>query len=284
MIRLFIAMLLLASGVSAADELLTPEAFSERVLVTAAEAVPEAELRIVGELELAITLANGDSLRGFLDNSYAMYRADPENVNDVIKNYIATISGMSVPQDDGDLAKLVPVIKHADYLAGIRQMLSEAEDYDPDADFPMYFETLNSELVVMYAIDSDQSIRFLSPDEVTAFGLQTDAIRQRAVDNLVAILPEVSTERFEPLTAVLADGNYEATLLLWDALWTEENFDVQGDIVAFVPSRDILLVTGSEDQDGLATARDVIRSNEWTYAISEKAFVRRDGRWTVFED
>ncbi|MEZ6068061.1 MAG: hypothetical protein R3B90_20640 [Planctomycetaceae bacterium] len=50
--------------------------------------------------------------------------------------------------------------------------------------------------------------------------------------------------------------NYDASrLLLTDRI---EQFDLQGDPVAMVPNRDTLLVTGSEDEAGLALMGDVV--------------------------
>ena len=60
-------------------------------------------------------------------------------------------------------------------------------------------------------------------------------------------------------------------------------FDVAGDIVVFVPARDFVLVTGSEDVEGLAVARELIANNEWAYFISQNAFIRTGDGWAIFD-
>jgi hypothetical protein len=59
---------------------------------------------------------------------------------------------------------------------------------------------------------------------------------------------------------VLLDENYEASILLIDEYWTRKNFDVAGDIVVFVPARNVVMVTGSEDEEGLRIASIVAQN------------------------
>ena len=135
----------------------------------------------------------------------------------------------------------------------------------------------------MYAFDSASSIRFASAEDVEALGLEGKELQIRAMDNLLAYLPDIGREGDDSLSLVVADGNYEASLLLYDELWSRDVFRVAGDIVVFVPARDVLLVTGSEDADGLARARELIDSNEFAYAISPYAYVRTADGWARLE-
>ena len=54
-----------------------------------------------------------------------------------------------------------------------------------------------------------------------------------------------------------AGGNYEASLLLIDDIWSSGQVKVNGDIVVAIPTRDVLLVTGSRNRSGLKRVREL---------------------------
>jgi uncharacterized protein YtpQ (UPF0354 family) len=77
------------------------------------------------------------------------------------------------------------------------------------------------------------------------------------------------------------DQTYEASVLLLDDYWRSPGFAVAGEIVAFVPTRDRVLVTGTADAEGLRSAAALAQTwyQDGGYAISPHAYVYRDGRW-----
>ena len=79
----------------------------------------------------------------------------------------------------------------------------------------------------------------------------------------------------------MSGGTYEASLLLFDSIWTDGQVKVNGDIVVAVPTRDVLLVTGSKNRKGLAALRKIATkfAAEGSDPISDKLFVYRDGRF-----
>jgi uncharacterized protein YtpQ (UPF0354 family) len=81
-----------------------------------------------------------------------------------------------------------------------------------------------------------------------------------------------------------AGGYYEASLLLLDWIWRDVRMVVKGDIVVAIPTRDVLLVTGSQDPEGLAKVKQIVAdaSNRGTYRLTSKLFVYRDGRFDEF--
>ena len=83
---------------------------------------------------------------------------------------------------------------------------------------------------------------------------------------------------------LVAGGNYEASLLLLDHVWNGGSLKVQGEIVIGVPARDLLLVTGSENQRGLARIREIAAEvvAESPYALTRELFVYRKGRFVRF--
>jgi len=283
MLRLIILFSLFAATTLQAAEPLTPKEFTARYAEAVEAAYAGSTAEVVGDLEVTIATADERSTRSFLDNAYKNYQADPEALDDVLQQYVAAVGNMLNPDSGSDLNRLFPVIKSNAYVAEIEAMLSQSEGHASDDPFPLYFEQLNRELVVMYAFDSETGISFASAEDVEAFGIAGPALRARAVENLMNYLPDISSQGNGSLSILMADGNYEASLILVDEIWTHDQFDVTGDIVVFVPTRDVVLVTGSEEIEGLAIARELIANSEWSYFISGQSFVRTGDGWAVFD-
>jgi hypothetical protein len=111
------------------------------------------------------------------------------------------------------------------------------------------------------------------------------ALQRYALDNLDAMLSGVSLHGGPPALMVSFHG-IESSLLLADAFWDSLPFDLPGDPVVAVPARDVLLITGSESEAGLAKA---IRCVERVYfagshhLLVQELLERRGGRWQVFD-
>ncbi|MEO0345837.1 MAG: DUF1444 family protein [Pseudomonadota bacterium] len=270
-------------GVRAA-EVLDEQAFTARYAALLVSSYEGARVEVVGPLEVRVTGVGDESSTSFLDNAYGVYLSDPAELDAVLQRFVDSI-GQMVADDNttGHIDSLFPVIKDVGYIEQVRELMRTTDGADPDAPFPLYFEPLNSDLVVMYAFDSEASIRFASSEDIEALGIQGKELQIRALDNLLAYLPEIGREGDDSLSMVLADGNYEASLLLYDEIWSREVFRVAGDIVVFVPARDVLLVTGTEDEAGLARARGLVSENDFSYAISPHAYVRTADGWARFE-
>jgi uncharacterized protein YtpQ (UPF0354 family) len=81
-----------------------------------------------------------------------------------------------------------------------------------------------------------------------------------------------------------AGNDYAASLLLVDAIWDQVADLVMGEVVATVPTRNILLFTGSESAQGVRAVQE--RATELCslgpHAISDTLIVRSSGTWAVF--
>ena len=119
-------------------------------------------------------------------------------------------------------------------------------------------------------------------DELLALVGSYDELRDLAIENLLNRLPKIERRGDNTLSYLLADEFSEATLMLVDTLWNKENFPVNGDIVVFVPTRDLIIITGSDDEEGLRKAREFVNSTQWPYEISPHPFVRADDTWQRF--
>ncbi|MEL6447128.1 MAG: DUF1444 domain-containing protein [Pseudomonadota bacterium] len=284
MLRVVVLLVLLCVPGVRAAEVLDEQAFTKRYAAMLVSSYEGANVEIVGPLEVRVTGVGDENSTSFLDNAYGAYLSDPAELESILQRFVDSIGEMIADEDTtGDIDSLFPVIKDVGYIEQVRELMRKSEGAGQEAPFPLYFEPLNNDLVVMYAFDSEASIRFASGADIEALGIQGKALQVRALDNLLAYLPEIGREGDDSLSMIVADGNYEASLLLYDEIWSRDVFRVAGDIVVFVPARDVVLVTGSEDEAGLARARDLLSENDFSYAISPHAYVRTADGWARFE-
>ena len=238
------------------------------------------DVRVSPRRELEVELRRGDLTHtAYLDNAFQAYQATPKELNAILDQYTrAAVELLSGATDSDAIVpdRVVPVIKDAAYLDEIRKSLGER---GRDTDLEMYHEKLNDELIVLYALDTEANIRYLTRSEVKELGFPD--LRKRAVENLLALLPDIERHGEAGLFIIVADGNYEASLILEDSLWTKENFEVKGDFVIAIPSRDVLLIAGTGDAEGVEKLRSTAKSvkEEHPYGMTDDLFVRRNGKW-----
>lgn len=154
-----------------------------------------------------------------------------------------------------NVASIVPVIRHADYLQDTLELMdSSNSDISKSR---LYFERLNTELVVLYVEAMDGKLRFLSEQDIDGLTLERKSLREKSIENLKTILPQIGLERYDDTYIVSAGGSFESSLILLDSFWDSGNLDVDGDIVVAIPARDWVLVTGSSNAVGIEKVKTV---------------------------
>jgi uncharacterized protein YtpQ (UPF0354 family) len=262
------------------DPPMHPAAFTEEVARRVRASVPEIDVKVVGELELAIDMTEDGGNRAFLHNAYQMYQGEsPKHRDDLIDRFVRSFAEAAKGLERSPEA-IIPVVKDRAWLAEIeasmRQMGKEGQ--------AKVYEDLNDALVVVYAIDTPSNIAYLSPEELERLGVERDALRALAVRNLRGLLPGIEVQRGEKLNMVTADGNYEASLLLFSDLWAREREKLRGEPVAAVPARDLLLFADSADAEAVAQLRQLAAKMraEAAYSLTDRLFVLREGQWLPF--
>src|SRR6266516_7036604 len=271
-----------------------PESNSRLLLLTSARfaaefcdalllAVPDHRVQIMKDLEIKVVDPTGRESGGFLDNSYEHYKSAPERKADIIQKYVAgLLETRTVVDCQIDTTRIIPVIKDRAWIAGIDAGM---EARGKEKTLENVHDIYNSELIVMYAEDSPRNIRYLTPSDLGALKLAVADLRRLSVENLKRLLPEPEIRNLNGIYQVTAGGNYEASLLLLDSFWRSEKMRVNGEIVAAIPARDCLLVTGSADAGGLAKIARMAQGilAQAPYRISSKLFVFRNGAFEVFD-
>lgn len=281
----WLTVLLLMNTATSAGVLLTPGEFTDAYAARLERIDTNMSVQYVRELEIGIVNAQKKERAVYLRNAYRDYIRDPEALEAILGRCTeATYEAEKNPAADRiDLDRIVPVVKDAAYASKLKAFLTEPGHESGRSD--IYYEPLNRELHVYYAVDAERPWRYLSRDEVEALGIGPERLNARAVGNLTNLLPGIERRGDGGTYMVTAGGMYETSLLLFDAIWTKDNFDVKGDIVIAVPSRGLLLVTGSKDENGLKTLRRVAEEvvSEENHTLTTRLFVRKHGEWLPFD-
>ena len=268
----------------AAESNLDESAFTQRY-VKAVTTKPEVvSAQIKGRLEVEMTYSGGGTSTAYLDNAYMNYLSDPEELDVIIEAYISALTkSSSDAKANIDKANIFPVIKDSGYINHITELMSE----DGEGELPFFYEKLNNVLYILYAIDTPSSIKFMPKEDIANLDVKEEELRNLSMSNLMNAIESLQIKG-DPSTIsmVVADGTYEASFLIYDELWTKETFPVKGDIVVYVPSRDVVIVTGSEDADSLATVKGIVHNpeNKWPHAVTNIGFIRKENKWVKFHD
>jgi hypothetical protein len=164
---------------------------------------------------------------------------------------------------------------------------SEVELSEPDC--PVLRE-LNNGLLVSYVVDTGNEFTYVQNRHLAQEKITPDELHAIGIGNLVSEAGsrgiQVSTHPNGEMFAVLMGGNFEASLILVDALW-DEGFRqfVSGDYVVAVPARDILAFCDAGSAAGLKELRALCQRGEsYDHPISNRLYRRRGSTWTVLTE
>jgi uncharacterized protein YtpQ (UPF0354 family) len=257
-------------------EMLTPPAFTQEFARALERTRPSANVSVAGDLKLTIKETDGLVRNIQLNNAYNEYKLDPQRFDDLVATFSAIFSQPS--KEAGlDRTRIIPVIKDRQWLDELHNTLKAkgvAQQH--------LAERFNDELVIVYAQDDPNRMRYLTTQE--DFGLSRAELRSLAIANLKRVLPKIEMGRVGDVALMSAGGNYEASLLLIDDIWSSGQIQVNGDIVVAIPTRDTLLVTGSRSRSGLKLVRELTAKfkAQGPYELTDTLFRYRDGRFTKF--
>jgi len=124
-------------------------------------------------------------------------------------------------------------------------------------------------LVWVYAFDSPTRLRYLQEGELKKLEIGEEELRPLAVKNLDRILTRKHLRAGDGVYMLEVGGNFESSMLLLTEFWSDQRIQVRGDVVVAVPTRDMVLITGSEDADNLKLLREIAQEGqEQAYPLS----------------
>ena len=222
--------------------------------------------------DLTITSKKGDlEYKHYIDNAFITYKAQPDSINAIISKYVASATDLYIESKSVNIDSIVPVIKSIKYLDEIDALNKDGKS------FPMITERYNDQLIVIYAEDSKNSIKYLTEDDFKTLSISRDTLKSIALQNFKKILPNIQRQGDNGLFMITAGGNYEASLILLSSIWKKTNFPVDGDFIIAIPNRDMLMITGSKNKIGIAKIREIVADSYKTgnYQVSDQLY-----KWT----
>jgi len=265
---------------------MTEDEFTHAFTRQAEASLKDVHFKIVQPLQINTSKIGGYGLTVFLNNAYAQYSSSPSQYQEIMRSQIDTIKAHYQTLSTTTESSILAVIKPADYLITVKKQLSLAGVSGKE--IPLVYTKINDDLYVFFVFDTENGMRLITKKDLAEKKINETAIFSIATRNLSSYFQKKQT-RINRLTqietaniyTVSLDENYEASILLLNKFWNRETFDVKGSIVAFVPARNTVIVTGSNDQEGIRIAGYLAEKGfkELGYAISPKGYVFDAGTW-----
>jgi uncharacterized protein YtpQ (UPF0354 family) len=237
------------------------------------EQLPGWSIHFTGETALRLIDPSRKESNLFLDNLWLRYSGQTEDRRELLEKYVRMARGMNADAPKVTRDSIVAMIKDLQYMGHLKPSTGAMSEH------------LCGDLYIVYAVDGAESIKTLSKEEMESIGLGAHELRELAVANLKRILPPVERHGDGPWYQVTAGTDYVASLLLFDSLWDQFANDVDGELVAAVPSRGVLLYTGALSMEGVAAIRKESEEIERSapHAISSSLIVRKSSHWELFQ-
>jgi uncharacterized protein YtpQ (UPF0354 family) len=236
------------------------------------EHMPDSTVQMTGETVVRIIRTNGKESTNFIDNAWISYSQNSEGRRETLERYMKVASGLEESSGPLSPERIVAMIKDSRYIS----LFKPSDD--------AMVQHLCGDLWVAYVEDLPDRMRSLKRQEVMESGVTEKDLHHLAKENLRRIMPALERHGDGPWYLLTAGGDYTASLLLFDGIWDELANLVEGELVAIVPSRDVLMFTGTQPKEGLAAIRERAAEIAATgsYLISETLIARSGGQWTVF--
>ncbi|MDR3286006.1 MAG: DUF1444 family protein [Prevotellaceae bacterium] len=224
--------------------------------------LPEVDFKIISDLTITSSFDEKE-FKHILDNAYQEYKLQTSSINAIITNHINASSELYLDKKNIKVERIVPVIKSKDYLDKVNQLTEQQESN-------IVYEKYNDQLIIVYCEDTEYGISYFDKDHFQQLGINTDTLLAFSISNLKRLLPDIQSIGENGNFGIIAGGNYEASLILFQNMWTKENFDVKGDFVIAIPNRDVLLITGSTNIEEVQKIKELAEKSykEGTYNIS----------------
>ena len=216
-----------------------------------------------------------------LENAAAEYeRAGFLRRGAVLRRWVAfareAASGTIPKSIDEARANIIPIVRNQAFFANLDLQIADGGIRPSPPVQP-----LAADLTVSLAYDGKLAIAGLNASDLDAWGISVDEamkiarynIRMRTPDGLREISPGLHVSPYR-------DNHDGSRVVLTEVI---SRLSVQGDPVAFVPHRDVLIVTGTDDRDNLVKAAEMaMEALDDPRIISGRAICFQAGGWRPF--
>ena len=200
--------------------------------------------------------------RMYLDNIYAEYNSTPPAAQaDTMRRFVRSWfdSEKSMPDEYLDASHdLLPAIRSRAYFA-VFSLMTQIEGKRAS---DIAYQPLGEDMAVSLVYDFRDAMRSIGKADLERWNVTFYEALEVARDNLQKLPSRfIGPQQGPGIYLSATNDNYDAArLLLLDMI---RQFQVRGEYVAMVPNRDTLIVTGSEDVEGVkgmaALAKDSLK-------------------------
>jgi uncharacterized protein YtpQ (UPF0354 family) len=246
----------------------------------------EAGIEKVEQAESDFALKVGDGATVFLGNVYSNYCTASRSVRKtVISEFVAAAASIpqlpSIPSDFASAKpNLMPVVREASYYSITQLMNRKIGRNDPGTD--VLAKDLAGGLVVGLAYDTERNITSINREHFEDWGVSLEEAFKAAKENL---WEKTDPGRFAGENGVYwgewHDSYDSSRMLLTEVIY---RLSVDGDPVAFVPNRDQLWVTGTNNRAGLTSLLKAGAESHFKqgHPVSPDLYVLLDGKWNLY--
>jgi hypothetical protein len=212
--------------------------------------------------EFRLTVANEKGRVMFLQNGFAEYCSVPEaERGKVLARFVRNwfVEEKTIPEDFEDASHdLLPAVRERTYFS-MAELMMQLEG-KVQGEIP--YQPLGDNLAIGLVCDLPEAMQTIGQERLDKWGVTLYEATEVARENLGKLpFTFLGPKDGEGVYMSATNDNYDASRLL--LLETIRQFRVKGDPVAMVPNRDTLIVTGSDDVDGikgmLALVKDALQ-------------------------
>lgn len=210
--------------------------------------------------EFRLIVEGPDGQVANLHNAYPEYCDAPPKVRpEVLAGYVRTFfaSQIEIPEDYEDASHdLMPIVRTPGFFDGARLGIQLAGTETGKSPSKLVFQPLNDYLGVGLAYDLPAAMKYIDEDQLNKWNVSQFQALETARHNLEQ-LGELGWAKIgSGFYSLLAGDDYNASRLI--CLDLIRSMEVQGDLVAAVPNRGSLLLTGTEDDEGLRIMGELV--------------------------
>jgi uncharacterized protein YtpQ (UPF0354 family) len=217
-----------------------------------------------------------------LVNLYGEFCSVPREQREaVVRNTVRSwfLSGKEIPDSYEDACyDLLPTVRSRSFIEFTVLQLSNEGNRGPN--WP--YQIMGDHLALGLVYDLPQAMRSISQEDLDRWEVSFYEALEKSRENLAHLGEQVFVGIADRAYVSATGDNYDASrLILLDAI---RQLTVQGEHVAMVPNRDTLIITGSDDDEGLAImaslAEDAFRKPRPMTAL---AFRLEGDEWTPWQ-
>jgi uncharacterized protein YtpQ (UPF0354 family) len=240
-----------------------------------------------------LVLPNGTQAASYLGNFYRQYQQQPDNLDNIIQQAMASLRDMGRDNDNSSqdvlASQILPVLKNTEWLSTTRAQFTGT---DATLENVLIAESWVGDLVISYVVDNDASMAFLSPDERDAIGISNnEALFELACDNLKNYAESrVEAYRLSDtagLYQITLDNTYDASLIFFASTLVSQVFSLplQGDLIVAVPARNAFLVCAADDAAAIAAMQQQMAAinTEGAYLVSDLLYRLKEGQLSLWQ-